>query len=83
MSLTISDLHMRKMVQGCLTTGRKHCETKTLLSRSSYLILKMHVSAIPANKMKSWRPYPRRTYTRSISSPFVLQNNLVPETCCR
>ena len=33
----------------------------------------------PENQMKNWRPCPRRTYTRPISSPFVLRNamNLV------
>jgi hypothetical protein len=41
---------------------------KNLISRSSYLISKIHVSAIPLNQMKSWRPCPRWTYTRSISS---------------
>ncbi len=57
---------------GCLTTGRKPCKTPNLLSRASYLISKMRVSAIPVNQMKSWWPCPRRTYTRSISSRFVL-----------
>jgi hypothetical protein len=41
--------------------------------RTSYSILKMHVSSIRVNQIKSWRPCPRRTYTRSKSSPFVLR----------
>jgi hypothetical protein len=33
----------------------------------------------PGKSNEGWRPYPRRTYTRSISSPFVLRNTLVLE----
>ena len=33
----------------------------------------------PGKSNEGWRPYPRRTYTRSISLPFVLRNTLVLE----